>query len=189
MRSRENFDDVIWTDECTVQLEPHRKYHFHKEGQPAQLTGRPKHLPKVNIWGGIKKGATSIVIFTGILTATGYTDILDAAFLPFLATNFRHSHRFQQDNDLKHTSKWTREYFEDNGINWFRTPASSPDLNPIENVWDTQRVSSVSSTTKNYCNVIKRFWKMSPSMCTKYIEHLCKVTPKVMAVDGGPSGY
>ena len=25
------FEDVIWTDECTVQLEPHRKRYFHKE--------------------------------------------------------------------------------------------------------------------------------------------------------------
>ena len=63
------FGDVIWTDECTVQLEPHRKRYFHKEGQPPRLTGKPKHAPKVNIWGGIShKGATSIVIFTGILT-------------------------------------------------------------------------------------------------------------------------
>ena len=29
------FNDVIFTDECTVQLEPHRKRYFHKEGQPA----------------------------------------------------------------------------------------------------------------------------------------------------------
>ena len=44
------FTNVVWTDECTVQLEPHRKRYFHKEGQPDRLTGRPKHPPKVNIW-------------------------------------------------------------------------------------------------------------------------------------------
>ena len=28
------FDDVIWTDECSVQLESHRKITYHKQGQP-----------------------------------------------------------------------------------------------------------------------------------------------------------
>ncbi len=40
-----------------------------------------------------------------------------------------------QDNDPKHTSKKAQEWFVDNGINWWKTPAESPDVNPIENVW------------------------------------------------------
>lgn len=59
----------------------------------AWLTGKPKRPLKVNIWGGVsKKGATWIVILTGTLTATQYTNILDAGLRPFLATNFPHSH-------------------------------------------------------------------------------------------------
>ena len=52
-RRKRNFKDVIWTDEWTIQLEPHRKRYFRKEGQLTRLTGRPKHPPKVNIWRGI----------------------------------------------------------------------------------------------------------------------------------------
>ena len=52
LKKKEEFKDVIWTDKCTVQLEPHRKRYFRKEGQLTRLTGRPKHPPKVNIWGG-----------------------------------------------------------------------------------------------------------------------------------------
>ena len=40
------FDDVVWTDECTVQLESHRLVTFRKTGQTVQYRMRPKHPPK-----------------------------------------------------------------------------------------------------------------------------------------------
>ena len=36
------------------------------------------------------------------------------------------------DNDPKHTSK---QFLKEKEVNWWRTPAESPDLNPIENLW------------------------------------------------------
>ena len=42
---------------------------------------------------------------------------------------------FMQDNNPKHTSKLAREFFALNGIDWWKTPGESPDLNPIENLW------------------------------------------------------
>ena len=66
-----DLNDVIWTDECSVQLESHRKTTYHKQGEPSRMVSRPKPPIKVHIWAGISaKGATSVVIFTGILTAT-----------------------------------------------------------------------------------------------------------------------
>ena len=80
----EQFDDVIFTDESSVMLEVHRKKCFRQKGAPRKLKPRPKHPVKVHVWGGIsKKGATSVAIFTGIMTAIRYTEILDAALLPF----------------------------------------------------------------------------------------------------------
>ena len=79
-----NFSDVIWTDECSVKIESHRKVTYYWKGEPAKMCSKPKHPAKVHVWGGIsKKGATSIVIFTGIMNATICTDILDAALVPF----------------------------------------------------------------------------------------------------------
>ena len=66
--------DVIWTDESSIQLESHRKITYQKKGHPVHLAGRPKHPPKIHVWGGISsRGATPIVMFTGTLIATRYS--------------------------------------------------------------------------------------------------------------------
>ena len=39
-----------------------------------------------------------------------------------------------QDNDPKHRSRLAQRFYDGNGINRWRTPPESPDLNPIENL-------------------------------------------------------
>ena len=187
--------NVIFTDESSVQLECHRKIAYQKKGQPVRLAARPKHPPKVHVWGGISaRGATSVVIFTGTLIATRYTRILDSALVPFIKKHYPEVHRFQEDNDPKHTSVWARNYFEQQGINWWYTLPSSPDLNPIENVWGSLkqylRTNVKPKTIEELKIGIREFWHtLTPAVCRKYIQHLKKVIPKVINEDGGPSGY
>ena len=64
----ETFDDVVFTDESSIWLERHNKVCFRKKGMPAKLKPRVKHPYKVHVWAGIsKRGATKILIFTGIM--------------------------------------------------------------------------------------------------------------------------
>ena len=98
----EQFGDVIFTDECTMQLECHRRKSFQKKNTPRKLTYRHKHPIKVHVWAGYsKRGATRLVMFQGIMTATRYGDILTASLIPFVHKTYPDGYRLYQDNNPK----------------------------------------------------------------------------------------
>ena len=135
--ANEDFNDVCnFTDESTIQLEHHSCLCFQRHRMPRLLKQRAKHPVKVHIWGRISKGgATDIIIFTGIMNAECLGMIFEVGLLPFVRDHFPDGHRLQQDNDPKHVSGYSDDFFKENGINWWCTPPKSPDLNPIEIIW------------------------------------------------------
>ena len=192
----DDFANVIWTDETSVQLETHRRFCFRKKGERPTPKSRPKHPVKVHVWGGIsKEGATGICIFTGIMNAEGYVTLLENALLPFLQLKFADKeHRFMQDNDPKHVSRRAQAFFEEHHINWWRTPPESPDLNPIENLWhelkEHIRARVKPRNLDELVNGIKEFWStVNKEKCCKYISHLRKVIPRVIELEGDATGY
>ena len=79
------FENVIWTDETTVQLESHRRHSDRKRGEQPTLKPRPKHPVKLHVWAGIsRRGPTPIVIFEGIMNADLYVSILRQSLLHLL---------------------------------------------------------------------------------------------------------
>lgn len=193
----DSFEDVIWTDETSVQLETHKRYCYRKEGEAPLPKPRPKHPVKVHVWAGIsKQGATQVCIFEGIMAAPLYCEILKKTLLPFISKSFPHpiSHRFMQDNDPKHTSVMAKDFFSRHRVNWWRTPAESPDMNPIENLWHELKEyirREVKPTIKQeLIDGINHFWStVDVHKCHRYINHLKKVLPKAIEVNGEPTGY
>ena len=129
------------------------------------------------------------------MDAEEYIKILQTALLLFMNTKLPTKHRLTQDNDPKHTSRAVRQFMEENGINWWRTPPESPDCNQIENMWhelkEYLRRESKPQTKGELVEKIKQFWRTVDikDKCTKYIHHLSKVLPRVIEENGGPTGY
>ena len=64
------FDDVIYTDKTTVQMETHTRKCCYKRGRKLRYKPKPKHPLKLHVWGGISlRGRTSVCIFEGKMNA------------------------------------------------------------------------------------------------------------------------
>ena len=83
LRVGERFGNVIFSDECTIQLEHHGRLCFQKK---RKLKSRAKHPAKLHVWGAISsRVAVPIVMFSGIMDAVRYGDILDASLVLYLS--------------------------------------------------------------------------------------------------------
>lgn len=168
----EHFDDIIFTDECTIQL--------------------PKHALKIHVWGGIsRRGTTQLLLFEGILKADFFVEsILKKTLLPFIKTVYPDKHRFQQDNDPKHRSILAKTFIAENEINWWDIwPSESQDLNPIEMVWNMLkcRLAKQDIRTKDQLvSAIHSFWniELTVELCNTFIDLNFKVVPIVVRIGG-----
>ena len=133
-------------------------------------------------------------MFSGLMNAEWLIRIYEAGLILFLNERFPEGHRLYQDNDPKNASIAVENFFEDKGVNCWATPPESPNLNPIENIWGSlkQYLKNVykPKNLQELNSGIEQFWlTLTPERCTRYINHLTKVIPKVIQEEGGPSGY
>lgn len=195
------WNKVLFTDESKFNL-------FKSDGRttvwrkPGERLNLKNVVPTVKygggsvlVWGSMSSnGAGKLAFIDGIMDSVEYCRILaenldDSVELCGLADDFI----FQQDNDPKHKSKFTKNYFDANDITPMFWPAQSPDLNPIENLWSfveielrKRIIKSVRDLKENimdiWINIDKNFTKKLVNSMPKRVECL-------MRAKGGPINY
>ncbi|KAF7761076.1 hypothetical protein Agabi119p4_10485 [Agaricus bisporus var. burnettii] len=102
---------------------------------------------------------------------------------------------FQQDNDPKHKSKKAQNWFKENNIDLLPWPAQSPDLNPIEHLWDHLKIKleeyeeAPRGIGELWTRVDKEWNDIKPEVCQNLIESMPRRVEAVIKAKGGYTKY
>ena len=188
-----DWSTVFFSDETTIQLHANITRAWHKSGHRPNVP-RPKYPVKVMFWGAISASRKSpLVVISSTLNAQGYQTLLADHFLPWFRRQHIGTLLFQQDNAPPHTAKTTKRFLSDNNIDVLPWPASSPDLNPIENIWGIlkARVDRQKPKTKEeLITTAKQEWEgIDMSIIRRTIESMPARIGAVMENSGNKINY
>ena len=143
------------------------------------------------VWGYINaRGVGFLDKVDGRINAEGYIDILENSLIPSLHYYGLHSNfDFQQDNAPCHTARIVKQWFNEQGMEVMKWPAQSPDLNPIENLWDqiaTKVAKGHPSNNTQLLTALKAAWNALPDEHLKTLfDSMSRRCEAVIAAKGG----
>lgn len=160
--SLEQWKVVLFSDECKINLfgNDGRRKVYRREGERFAQACIEETVAfgggSWTVWGGISlEGKTDLVFVSGprlgSLTAERYIqNVLEdhvVLYAGFVGEGFTLMH----DNARPHVAAVVRQYLHEVGIPVMEWPARSPDLNPIEHLWDElkKRIRARANTAKN----------------------------------------
>ena len=148
------------------------------------------------VWGAISvTGKTELVIIEGNLNAVRYqNEILEPVAIPYLQ-NLGPNSILQDDNAHPHRGRIITEYLQNLGVERMEWPAVSPDLNPIEYLWD-QLGRAVRARVTNATmladlrQILVEEWDAIPQQCvTRLVTSMRRRCQAVVAAYGSSTRY
>jgi hypothetical protein len=149
-----------------------------------------------------------LVRIEGTLTGPKYRDIMEQHMLPTARDRMAPGWKFQQDGDPKHTCKLMMGnvrklpggrklrlpgWFSLNGVQLLKWPAYSPDLNPIEHLWEEVKRKLRGrrfKTQDELWTAVQQAWNTIPlSKVIKLVDSMPDRIRAVILARGGPTKY
>lgn len=162
--SDESSFEILAKKSQFVRRRPGEKYH------PDCIVPTVKHPTKVMIWSVISgKGTGRLYVVQGTMRQDQYKEVLQRRLLPQLRDWFPNgeSFVFMQDGAPCHTARSVKAFLQQENVPLLPWPGNSPDMNPIENVWELikREVAKDNITTKNQLiEKIIHVWNHHPQM-------------------------
>ena len=128
-----------------------------------------------------------LLLWMELFRSTGpkFVTILQEHFLPLVVERRRRRKPtiLQDDNAPVHRAKILSTWKESNKVKFLDSPAQSPDLNPIENLWMflEKKVSNENPPPRTLCDlksVIQKTWQ---AILVKLVQNLIKSMPRRLA--------
>lgn len=174
---------MFFSDETSFYLGQHGRVYVQRpvgKALDSKYTYKEDPLKgKVSLWACIcGDGLGHAELFAGSLDSTQHRDILRHSLVPALKQFFPEGPwYFQQDNARFHTTPDTLEFLHNKGITVIDWPPWSPDLNPIENLWNElkRRVyARHPQTLQQLEQIIREEWDDTD---LTFISHICRSMP------------
>lgn len=196
----DDWKNVLWSDESKFEVFGQRRRVFVRRSaaekmSPSCIIPTVKHGGgSVLVWGCFSfHGTGDLIKIEGIMRKENYKTILEENAIPSGLGTIGQNFEFMHDNDPKHTSllckNYLKEQVEQNLLKLMTWPPQSPDLNPIEKLWDEldRRVRKTCPTSKNQLwLMLKREWDTIPQdTLHRLIERMPRVVQAVMNAKGG----
>jgi transposase len=191
--------EVLFTDESSIQQFGTRKCNVRRpigtrfEERYTQAT--MKHPPSVMVWGAMSaKGTAGLFFLPKGTTMNGarYIEVLKEKLQ--LHMTVHNCNIFMQDGAPCHRSKIVQDYLKQEKIATLDWPGNSPDLNPIENLWNFLKdkvADRQPSNVKDLEKAIKDVWvrDISAEYCKGLVDSMPKRLLAVLDARGGHTKY
>ncbi|UYV62899.1 hypothetical protein LAZ67_2002358 [Cordylochernes scorpioides] len=187
---------VVFSDESRFCLssDSRRVRVWRRRGErsnPAAIVERPTVRQRgIMVWGAIAYDSRSPLLrIQGTMTAQRYVDdVLRPVTLPYLQGV--PNALYQQDNARPHTARISQQALQD--VQMLPWPPYSPDLSPIEHVWDIigRRLHALPQprSEDELWQMVEREWRAIPQDAIRtLIDSLPRRVAACIAVRGGPT--
>lgn len=197
------WENIIWSDESKFELfrgdgrrwvwrRPDERYNIECLN-PTVKSGQQG----VMIWGCFTKNNLGpLVRLEGRVTAAIYVDVLENNLLSFIdSLDNQENYIFQEDNAPIHTARVVKSWKQENEVDSLPWPAQSPDLNPIEHLWDEleRQVRARKLLPKNRENlweILQEEWSnIDISKCQNLVDSMPRRVAAVINSKGHPTKY